>query len=104
MPAVSLRLNGIIETSERLRGLLANKSLEEFETGWQKTVAHRARHRDHIGSQCGVSQLPTTFAAGSHRQLRDISHTRSLFLLVSLCLRIAVRARCKLGGNSETGH
>jgi hypothetical protein len=31
------------------------------------------------------------FAAGSNRQLRDISHTRILFLLVSLCLRIAVR-------------
>jgi hypothetical protein len=41
--------------------------------------------RDSMGAnQCGVSQLPTPFAARSHRQLRDISHTRILFLLVSL--------------------
>jgi hypothetical protein len=36
--------------------------------------------------------------------LRDINHTRPLNLLVSLCLRIAVRARDKRGGNSETGN
>ncbi len=36
MPIVSLRLNDIIEASERLRGLLANVSLEEFENGWEK--------------------------------------------------------------------
>jgi hypothetical protein len=36
MPSVSLRLNGIIEASERLRSLLAYVSLEEFEADWQK--------------------------------------------------------------------
>ena len=36
MPIVSLRLNDIIEASERLRSLLVNVSLEEFETDWQK--------------------------------------------------------------------
>ena len=40
-----------------------------------------SRHGD---SECGVSQLPITFVARSHRQLQDISHTRILFLLVSL--------------------
>lgn len=32
MTSVSVRLTGRIEASERLRGLLANMSLEEFET------------------------------------------------------------------------
>src|SRR5262249_55009245 len=41
---------------------------------------------------------------GSHRHLRDINHTSALNLLVSLCLRIAVRAHSKRCGNSETGH
>ena len=36
MTSVSLRLSDIIEASERLRGLLAGMSLEEFETDWQK--------------------------------------------------------------------
>jgi hypothetical protein len=41
---------------------------------------------------------------GSHRQLRDISHTSPSTLLVFLCLRIAVRACSKRGGNPETEH
>jgi hypothetical protein len=41
---------------------------------------------------------------GSYRHLRDISHTSTLNLLVSLCLQFAVRACRKRGGNSETGH
>jgi uncharacterized protein with HEPN domain len=36
MPSVSLRLNDIIEASERLRRLLADVSLEKFEADWQK--------------------------------------------------------------------
>ena len=36
MSIVSLRLSDIIEASERLRSLLVNMPLEEFETDWQK--------------------------------------------------------------------
>jgi uncharacterized protein with HEPN domain len=36
MPIVSLRLTDIIEASERVRALLSDASLDEFEAGWQK--------------------------------------------------------------------
>jgi uncharacterized protein with HEPN domain len=46
MTNVSLRLNDILEAIERLRGLLANVSLEEFENDWQKQwIWHRQRLR-----------------------------------------------------------
>ncbi len=48
MSIVSLRLSDIIEASERLRSLLVNMPLEEFETDWQKQWLVERGIEDHI--------------------------------------------------------
>ncbi len=84
-----------------LQGRKPNLGAQTFSTCRSARFSTHACDRD---ARAGVSQSPASFAASSHRQLRDISHTKSLFLLVSLCLRIAVRVCCMLIGDLVTGH